>query len=266
MLYSSITSQLRISRYYSTTSLERLTLTYLLTPWSRVLEKLTGFAANPEIPRILWNPKVHYRTHKRLPPVPILSQLHPVPTTPSHFLKIHLNIILPSTSWSAQWSFSLRFPHQNLVHTSPFFHTCHMPHPSHSSRFYHPHNIGWAVQIIKSESATHITEVLISNHTGEIINYVSSAKNWHILKGCLAEYFLCTEPENCSLFKIILFSPSPIKTAAQSMDICRCNTIAYHTNSYTEIIISYKSFRALCLLNTNCSRKNSALLSFRALM
>ena len=95
-------------------------LTYLLTPWSSVLlEKLTGFAANQEIPHILWNPKVHHRTHKRPPPVPVLSQLHPVPTTPSHFLKIHFNIILPSTSWSPKWSLSLMFPHQNLVHTSP---------------------------------------------------------------------------------------------------------------------------------------------------
>ena len=84
--------------------------TYLLTPWSRVLlEKLTGFAAGQEIPRILWNLKVHYRIHKFPPPVPILSQLHPV-STPSHFLKIRLNIILPSMSGSPQWPYHLLLP------------------------------------------------------------------------------------------------------------------------------------------------------------
>jgi hypothetical protein len=51
------------------------------------------FAASQEIPRISRNPNVHYRTHKRLPPVSILGQPNLVHITTSHLLQIHPNII-----------------------------------------------------------------------------------------------------------------------------------------------------------------------------
>jgi len=63
------------------------------------------FEASQEIPRISRNPKVHFRTNKRPPPVSILGQPNPVHIPTSHLLEIHPNIIHPSTPRSPQWSF-----------------------------------------------------------------------------------------------------------------------------------------------------------------
>ena len=137
-------------------------LTYLLIPWCRVLlQKLTGLQLVKKFPAFLWNPKVHYRTHKRPPPVPILGQPNPVPIPTSHLLEIHPNIIHPSTLRSPQWSLSLRFPHQDSIRPPLLTHTRHMPSPSHSSRFYHPHNVGLGVQIHKVFTTVNCVENIV---------------------------------------------------------------------------------------------------------
>jgi hypothetical protein len=97
---------------------------YLLTPWNTVASwEANRFATSQEIPRTLW--KVHYRIRKCLPTVLTLSQLDTVHTTIFHFLKIHLNIIFPSTTGSPHWSLSSGFPTKNLY--APF------PSPSRST-------------------------------------------------------------------------------------------------------------------------------------
>ena len=78
------------------------------------------FAASQEIPRISRNPKVHYRTHKRPPPVSILDQPNPVHIPTSHLLEIHPNIIHPSTPRSPQWFLLSGFPTKILYTPSPY--------------------------------------------------------------------------------------------------------------------------------------------------
>ena len=68
------------------------------------------FTASQEILRLLWNLKVHCHIHKDVPPVPIMSELDLVHTPTSHFLKIHLHIILPSMPGSPKWLFPSGFP------------------------------------------------------------------------------------------------------------------------------------------------------------
>ena len=80
------------------------TLTYLLSYSKQQTPSWEDkrFSASQEMPRIVWNPKVHYRIHKYPETVPILSQLHPVhsppPTSwrPILILSFHLCLGLPS--------------------------------------------------------------------------------------------------------------------------------------------------------------------------
>ena len=133
---------------------EPLILTYLLSystqqspSWAK------RFSAIQEIPRILWNPKVHYRSHKCTSPVPILRQHragsgqsmppHPTSWRSILILSSHLRLGFPSGF------FPSGFP-TKILYTplpSPIRATC----PTHLIllNFFYPNNTGWAVQFVQ---------------------------------------------------------------------------------------------------------------------
>ena len=91
------------------------------------------FEASQDIPHISRNPKVHYRTHRRPPPVSILDQPNPVHIPTSHLLEIHPNIIYPSTPRSPQWFLPSGFP-SKILYTPLSPHPC-SPHAQPISFF-----------------------------------------------------------------------------------------------------------------------------------
>ena len=52
-----------------------------------------SFSASQNIPCLLWNLNVHYRFHKSLPHVFVLSQMNPIYDLPNDFFKADFTII-----------------------------------------------------------------------------------------------------------------------------------------------------------------------------
>jgi len=66
------------------------------------MEQSTSWEANSlsatqEVPRLIWNPKVHFLVHISPPLVPVLSQMHLVHTFPPYLPKI---LQCPKRLWS----------------------------------------------------------------------------------------------------------------------------------------------------------------------
>jgi hypothetical protein len=112
-------------------------------------EKLTGFQLVKKFPAFYGIRKfITPFTSARHLSLSKASLIHSIPPHPTCWSSIH-NIILPSTPGSPKWSPSLRLPYQNSVYACALPHSNYMPHPSYSSLFYHPNNIGWGIEIIK---------------------------------------------------------------------------------------------------------------------
>ena len=101
--------------------------TYLLTPWSGTLpEKLTGFQLVKKFRAFYWNRRfITVFTSDGHLSLSWARTIQSIP--PHHFLKNHLNIILPSMPTACKYFLALRFPHPNPVYIIPPPHTCYMP-------------------------------------------------------------------------------------------------------------------------------------------
>ena len=118
-------------------------LTYLLTSWFRVLlEKLIGLELVKKFPafdgtRRFITALTSIR-HLSLSWASPIQSIYPHPTSWRSILILsnHLCLGLPSGL------FPSGFPTKNLYTPRLLTHTRHIPSPSHSSPFYHPHNIG----------------------------------------------------------------------------------------------------------------------------
>ena len=119
--------------------------TYLLTLWCRVvLEKLNGLQVVKKFPAFYgtrrFNTILTSVRHLSLSWASPIQSTYPHPTTCRSILTLYTHQRLGLLSGL----FPSGFP-PRPIRTPLLTHTRQMPFPSHSSRFYHPHNIGCGV-------------------------------------------------------------------------------------------------------------------------
>jgi hypothetical protein len=122
----------------------------VLTVCSRVLEKLTGLQLVQKFSAFL-ELKVSLPYSQVPASFPYPEAVH---TPIFHFLKIQINIILPSTPGSPKWSLSLRLRHQNPVYTSAL--------PTRATCRVHPFLLHFTTQKILGEECRSLSSSLCS--------------------------------------------------------------------------------------------------------
>jgi hypothetical protein len=95
--------------------------------------------------------------HSSPPFLYIFSQVNPIQTFPSLWLKSHCNIIVSRNSRCSQWPLTFRFPYSYPVCVLLL---CHTPCPHHNTWFYHPDEIWWEVNLHLTVISTQIACIL----------------------------------------------------------------------------------------------------------
>jgi hypothetical protein len=129
LVATSFGHKLRPTSVHSNTRKWIYIYTYLLTPLSRVLDKLIGFQLVKKFPAFYGKRRfiTSFASARHLS----LSWASLIKSIPSHPTSWRSILILSSTPGSSKWSLSRRLPHQSPVYDSSHPHTRYMPRPSH---------------------------------------------------------------------------------------------------------------------------------------